>query len=114
MKDDPEESKIKKRMDDLHNEIDIMKEKFRLTDMNFNYIQKELLTSNFMNENTKFANFEELLKSGNFKVENDIQFKVLQDTDKWNNFIQENTSFKNWNDMLRAAVLERATRKLNG
>lgn len=112
MKDTAEESKLRKRMDDLHKEIDVMKDNFRLSEINLDYIRKELLTPDFMSKYTKYSTFDELVKSGNFTIENEIQFKVLTDTSQWNKHISENTSFKDWNEMLRTAVLERATRKL--
>lgn len=114
MKENAEEAKLKKRMDDLHKEIGVMKNNFRLTDINLDYMQKELLTRDFMSKYTKYSTFDELIESGNFTIENEIQFKVLTDTSQWNKHISENTSFKDWNEMLRTAVLERATRKLKG
>ena len=43
MKAETEKSKLRKRMDDLHKDIDIMKgDKFRLTEINLDYIRKEL------------------------------------------------------------------------
>lgn len=114
MKENAEESKIKKRMDDLHKDIGEMKNNFRLTDINLDYIQKELLTPDFMSKYTEYSTFDEFVESGKFTIENEIQFKVLTDTSQWNQHIIENTSFKDWNEMLRTAVLERATRKLKG
>ncbi len=108
-----EESKLKKRMDDLHRNIDTMKgNQFRLNDINLTYMKKELLTDNFMNENTKFSNFNNMLKSDDFKIENEIEFEDISKSAEWNQYISKNTQFKDWNEMLRTAVLERATRKL--
>jgi hypothetical protein len=113
MKSEADESKLRKRMDDLHKNIDVMKgNKFRLTDINLDYIKKELLTPNFMIKHTKFSSFEMMMESSEFKIENDLEFKDASNSPIWNEYIINCTEFKNWNEMLRIAVIERATRKL--
>ncbi len=113
MKPEANESKLRKRMDDLHKDIDIMKgEKFRLTDINLDYIRTELLTPDFMEKHTKFSGFDMMIKSSEFKIENELEFKDATNSTKWNKYIIKGTEFQNWNEMLRIAVLERATRKL--
>ena len=53
-----DESKLRKRMKDLHKEIDVMKgDKFRLTEINLDYIKKELFTPDFMENTHKFSKF---------------------------------------------------------
>jgi hypothetical protein len=113
MKSEADESKLRKRMDDLHKNIDIMKgDKFRITDINLDYIKKELLTPSFMEKHTKFSSFDMMIKSSEFKIENELEFKDASNSTKWNEYIIKSTEFKNWNEMLRIAVLEKATRKL--
>ena len=113
MKSEADELKLRKRMDNLHKNIDIMKgDKFRLTNINLDYIKKELLTPSFMEKHTKFSSFDMLIKSSEFKIENELEFKDASDSTKWDEYVIKNTEFKNWNEMLRVAVLERATRKL--
>jgi hypothetical protein len=113
MNSEADESKLRKRMDDLHKDIDIMKDKkFRLTEINMDYIKKELLVPVFMEKHTNFSSFEKMIKSTNFKIDNEIEFRDATDTIEWNENIENNSDFKNWNEMLRTAVLERATRKL--
>ncbi len=113
MKPEANESKLRKRMDDLHKDIDIMKgEKFRLTDINLDYIKTELLIPDFMEKHTKFSSFDMMIKSSEFKIENELEFKHATNSTKWDEYIIKGTEFKNWNEMLRIAVLERATRKL--
>jgi hypothetical protein len=113
MKSETDELKLRKRMDGFHKNIDIMKgDKFRLTNINLDYIKKELLTPIFMEKHTKFSSFDTMIKSSEFKIENELEFKDVSNSTKWNEFIIKNTEFKNWNEMLRIAVLERATRKL--
>ena len=113
MKSEADELKLRKRMDNLHKNIDIMKgDKFRLTNINLDYIKKELLTPSFMEKHTKFSSFDMLIKSSEFKIENELEFKDVSNSNEWNEYIIKNTEFKNWNEMLRMAVLERATRKL--
>ena len=113
MKSEADELKLRKRMDNLHKNIDIMKgDKFRLTNINLDYIKKELLTPIFMEKHTKFSSFDMMIKSSEFKIENELEFKDASNSTKWNDYIIKSTEFKNWNEMLRMAVLERATRKL--
>jgi hypothetical protein len=113
MKSEADESKLRKRMDDLHKNIDIMKgDKFRLTDINLDYIKKELLTPDFMMKHTKFLSFDIMIKSSEFKIENELEFKDALNSTKWDEYIVKSTEFKDWNEMLKIAVLERATRKL--
>jgi hypothetical protein len=113
MKSEADESKLRKRMDDLHKNIDIMKgDKFRLTDINFDYIKKEILIPDFMIKHTKFPSFDIMIKSSEFKIENELEFKDALNSTKWDEYIVKSTEFKDWNEMLRIAVLERATRKL--
>lgn len=115
MKDGADESKLRKRMDNLHKDINIMKgEDFRLTEINLEYIRKELLTSDFMQKHTDFRSFDKMIESSSFKIENEIEFGEVTDTFEWNEYVYENTEFKNWKEMLRKSVLERATRKLMG
>jgi hypothetical protein len=115
MKAEADESKLRKRMEDLHNDIDIMKGgNFRLTEINLDYIKKEILTQDFIMKHTEFSSFEEMIKSSSFKIENEIDFRDASGTIEWNEFIIKNTEFANWNEMLRRSVLERATRKLIG
>jgi hypothetical protein len=107
------DSKLKKRLDNIHKDIDVMKDnKFRLSEVNLDYIKKELLTPNFMEKHTNFTNFDEMIKSSGFKIENEIEFKDATETLKWNEHVVENSKFKNWKEMLRTSVIERASRKL--
>jgi hypothetical protein len=115
MKAEAEESKLRKRMSNLHKDIDVMKgDDFRLTEINLEYIQKELLNSDFMQKYTDFKSFDMMIESSNFKMENEIEFGDVTDTAEWDEYVNRNTEFKNWKDMLRKSVLERATRKLIG
>jgi hypothetical protein len=115
MKAETEKSKLRKRMDDLHKDIDIMKgDKFRLTEINLDYIRKELLNPDFMEKHTDFSSFDKMITSSSFKIENEIEFRDARDTVEWNEVVVKTTEFKNWKEMLRTSVLERATRKLMG
>jgi hypothetical protein len=108
-----DESKLLKRMKDLHKEIDAMNDdKFRLSEINLDYIKNELFTSDFMKTHTDFPSFEKMIGSTSFKIENEIEFRDATDTAEWNQCIMKHTEFKNWNEMLRTSVIERATRKL--
>ena len=115
MKPETDESKLKKRLDDLHKDIDIMKgDKFRLTEINLDYIKNELLTREFMGKHTIFSSFDNMITTCGFKIENELEFKDASTTAEWNEYVNNNTEFKDWDDMLRTSVFERATRKLTG
>ena len=113
MKPETDDFNLKKRLENIHKDIDPMKtEKFRLSEINYDYVQNELLTPDFMEKHTEFKNFSEMAKSSDFKIENEIEFKDAIETENWNLLVKENSDFNDWNEMLRAAVIERATRKL--
>lgn len=108
-----DESKLRKRMKELHKEIDVMNDnKFRLSEINLDYIKNELFTPDFMKTHTDFSSFEKMIGSTSFKIENEIEFGDITNTIEWNQYIEKHTEFKNWNEMLRTSVIERATRKL--
>jgi hypothetical protein len=113
MVSEAEESKLRKRMDNLHKDIDIMKgDKFRLTDINLDYIKKELFIQDFMEKHTNFSSFDKMIRSSEFKIENELEFKDASNSARWNEYVVKNTDFKDWDEMLRTSVIERATRKL--
>jgi hypothetical protein len=115
MKPETKESKLKKRLDDLHKDIDIMKgDKFRLNEINLDYIKMELFTSEFMEKYTIFSSFDNMITTSGFKIENELEFKDASATAEWNAYVNNNTEFKDWSDMLRTSIFERATRKLTG
>lgn len=114
MKPETNDVNLKKRLENIHRDIDPMKdEKFRLSEINFDYIQNELLTKDFMEKHTNFSNLSEMAKAGNFRIENEIEFKDVIESEKWNIHVVENSDFKDWNGMLTTAVIERASRKLS-
>jgi hypothetical protein len=115
MKPETEESKLKKRLDDLHKDIDIMKgDKFRLNEINLDYIKMELFTPEFMEKYTIFSSFDNMITTSGFKIENELEFKDASATAEWNAYVNNNTEFEDWSDMLRTSIFERATRKLTG
>ncbi|UTB33967.1 MAG: hypothetical protein NKF70_07220 [Methanobacterium sp. ERen5] len=83
-----------------------------MSEINFDYVQNELLTPDFMEKHTEFKNFSEMVRSSDFKIENEIEFQDAIESEKWNLLVKETSDFHDWNEMLRAAVIERATRKL--
>lgn len=113
MKPENDDFNLKKRLENIHKDIDPMKtEKFRLSEINYDYVQNELLTPDFMEKHTEFKNFSEMVRSSDFKIENEIEFRDAIETEKWNLLVKENSDFHDWNEMLRVAVIDRATRKL--
>ncbi len=66
----------------------------------------DIFTDSFMQENSRFQNFEEFQFSSavmvNWKAETIIYAQLLLDS-----FVKESTCFSNWDEMIRAAVEER-------
>lgn len=66
---------------------------------------KDLFTPTFMTTYTDFADFNELLIVGKFKVTSLEEFMALLDT-KFDVFINEKTKFQNWEEMQSTAVAD--------
>lgn len=106
--------KIQKRIQELQENLKIIKEaKFRITDVNLMFIKNELLVPDFMKENTQFGSFDEMLNKSPFKIKNEIEFEFVTENEEWDQFVAMNTMFQGWIEMLKAALLDRAMRKMN-
>lgn len=106
--------KIQKRISEIHETLEIIKEaNFMITDVNLIFIKNELLIPDFMKENTDFSSFDEMLDHSSFKIKNEIEFELYTETEEWDHFVAINTMFQGWIEMLKAAVLDRAMRKMN-
>jgi len=71
----------------------------RLTD-------EDLLTDDFIQQNTNFQTREAFLEAGGIKSQEDLA------TDAFNSFVAANTSFDSWTEMLKAAGAKWAKRQL--
>ena len=66
---------------------------------------KDLFTPPFMAKYTQFANFNELLVFGEFKVNSLEEFMALLD-DKFDAFVKRTTQFQTWDEMQSKAVAD--------
>jgi hypothetical protein len=66
---------------------------------------KELMPDSFIQQNTEFTSFENLLESSGFKVE-ELKDKGFSD------FIASHTKFGDWQEMLDAAAARYVKRRL--
>lgn len=66
---------------------------------------KDLFTPDFMATYTDFADFNELLVGGKFKVNSLDEFMALLDKE-FDEFIKKTTKFQNWEEMQSTAVAD--------
>ena len=71
----------------------------------------QLLTPDFMRQNTTFESFDAMLTASGFKVETSEDFAAIPD-DEWDAFIVKVTRFTSWQDMLEVAGKEWAVKEL--
>lgn len=62
----------------------------------------ELFTPSFMGRYTNFRSFEDLLRSGGFKVESQDDFVAILGAE-FDCYISSNTRFRSWRNMLNKA-----------
>lgn len=93
--------KIKKNLEDLKKNVEETDgERVRLD---------ELLNSDFMQENTEFSDFVEMIEMSEF---NDEDFEEVIETEEWNDYVTDTTKFKDWEEMLNTAAAEKVSKKL--
>ncbi|WP_195970223.1 hypothetical protein [Clostridium thermobutyricum] len=66
----------------------------------------EIFTDTFIQNNTKFKSFPELLSKGNFTFKTQDEFTKLYNTPEFNKFISQNTKFKDYFEMYNEGVTE--------
>jgi len=71
----------------------------------------ELLTPQFMQQNTKFASFDDMLAASGFKAETQAEFEAIPDKE-WNAFIARETEFADWQSILSEAGAEWVKKEL--
>jgi len=64
---------------------------------------KEILNDDFLSEETKFQNIQEIFS---FLGKSDVTEESFDEIpeEEWNEFVANNTSFKNWTEMLNDAT----------
>ncbi|MBS79025.1 hypothetical protein [Variovorax sp.] len=72
----------------------------------------ELLSAEFLAENTRFTSLEQLFASGGFKVETREDLESIPD-EQLDAHVRANSSFEDWRSMMSAALARWAKRKLD-
>jgi len=73
---------------------------------------EDLFSSSFMEENTSFTSFEELLTSGGYVVESQEDFEAIPE-EQFDEHISAHTNFTSWEEMLSEASSEYISNKLD-
>ncbi|WP_322003351.1 hypothetical protein [Marinobacter alexandrii] len=71
----------------------------------------EVLTNAFIQDNSSFDSFEDLIKASGFTVESRTDFEAIPD-EEWDDFISKNTNFNSWQEMINSAGAIYARSKL--
>ncbi|MFW5795497.1 MAG: hypothetical protein ACOCV1_08450 [Bacillota bacterium] len=66
----------------------------------------DLLTDNFIKENTNYNSFDEMVKKSELNFSTEERSAETFESDKWNNYVQEKTGFEGWQEMIEIASRE--------
>lgn len=72
----------------------------------------DLFTSNFMQEYTDFATFEEFLEASEWDVDSQADFENIPEKE-FDRYVDEHTGFDSWETMLSVAGREYVMRNIN-
>ena len=112
MKNENPEPEIKKRLQNLQKNFeDVKKDEFKLSSINIEFIKNRLLIPDFMKNYTNFSDFNDMINSSEFTIENEFDFEKITNNSRWDLYVAHNTSFKNWEQMINQAVLDNAIGK---
>jgi len=73
----------------------------------------DLMTDNFINENTNYNSFDEMINESELDFSTEEQSAKSFESDQWNNYVQENTDFDSWDEMNKIAVREYTIKNLD-
>jgi len=66
----------------------------------------DLMTDNFINENTNYNSFDEMINESGLDFSTEEQSAKSFESGQWNNYVQENTDFESWKEMIEIASRE--------
>ena len=66
----------------------------------------DLMTDNFINENTNYNSFDEMINESELDFSTEEQSAKSFESGQWNNYVQENTDFESWKEMIEIASRE--------
>jgi len=73
----------------------------------------DLMTDNFIKENTAYNSFDEMVNESKLDFSTEEQSAKSFESDQWNNYVQENTDFDSWDEMNKIAVREYTIKNLD-
>ncbi len=71
----------------------------------------ELLTTDFMNDNTQFNSLDEMFEKSGFTIASKEDLENIPDNE-WNLFISSNTQFQTWDELLANAAEQWLCKKI--
>jgi hypothetical protein len=98
------------------NNDSIQKLQEKIEQLNGQHPLSEILTDNFITENTKFTSLQDFLEATRFKFDTQDDIDSIIDSipeSNWDNFVIQHTSFSSWQEFLAKAGEEYAVRILN-
>ncbi len=98
--------------DELQNKLQDLANKAGELDGEHSIPIAELLSDDFISENTKFSTIDELFEASGFEVGTQEDFVNIPDLE-WDEHIRTHSSFENWQEMLNAASQEWVVSKLS-
>lgn len=84
------EKKMKKAKEKINGRVDLL----------------DLMTDNFIKDNTDYNSFDEMVNESELDFSTEEQSAKSLESDKWNDYVQENTDFENWKEMIEIASRE--------
>jgi len=73
----------------------------------------DLMTDNFIKENTNYNSFDEMVKKSELDFSTEDQSSETFESNEWNNYVQENTGFESWQEMIEIASREYMIKNIN-
>lgn len=98
-------------LDELQNEFNQMAESSKELSETEYIDFNDLFTASFMQEHSKFLDFDEFLKAGNFIVNSQEDFEAIPDSEL-DIYTSKTTDFSSWEDMFGTAMEEYTVNKL--
>lgn len=78
---------------------------------NHEFSTDKLLSKEFINKNTNFSNFDDMVEKSKLREEYE-NFEELLSSDKWNRYVSDNTPFSSWEDMVGEAAAPHIFKKI--
>ena len=91
------EKKMKKAKEKINGRVDLL----------------DLMTDNFIKDNTDYNSFDEMINESGLDFSTEEQSAKSFESDQWNNYVQENTDFDSWDEMNKIAVREYTIKNLD-